>query len=108
MAASARFIDLETCCICYADLTTEERVASDKWGYVCTADRNKCIICHQILNYEELEVSSRGRLFLCRQHWCDCLPDKKPWNYVYRCVECGEKTFCKACKAYSKDGWICN
>ena len=93
------------CCICNCILTDEEYAARNTYGFVCTEDRHKCMICYKKLDDEEIQVCSKTDfIFVCRQHWCSCMPDRIPWSYVVRCSECCEKTFCKTCKEYDDNG----
>lgn len=94
-----------TCEICNCILEKEEEEARDTYGFVCKNDRYKCMICYTKLDEEEIRVcSNTDYIFVCKKHWCNCMPDRTPWSYVVRCSECSDKTYCKTCKEYDENG----
>lgn len=64
----------------------------------------KCDKCSNQLTNEEFDffenndlIKNLGCKYLCKSHWCDCMPNTTPWKYLTGCSVCG-KTICKTCK----------
>jgi len=63
------------CCICLNDLTDEEKKYNDD-------------------NKEEIFSIQNG--YICRSHWCQCMPVSTPWRYLCQCASC-DNYVCKEC-----------
>lgn len=59
----------------------------------------KCYICESILPDEDLKPysSDENAFLLCRKHWCECLPEDVPWQWIRRCEECNDRIICRGC-----------
>lgn len=76
--------------------------------YFVDCDKCLCLICQSPLLPSEIStLKIEGYHFtdgectiplLCKQHYCSCLPQTTPWNWVTRCDVCSENIVCKACK----------
>lgn len=69
-----------------------------------------CKICDYKLRKEELLPYKKvpgdnleGYTLLCKSHWCKCMPDTTPWNWVNHCSDC-ENIICKSCWCLGKSG----
>lgn len=62
----------------------------------------KCIRCGNILTEEEKIYIEKNELqdfcdgYLCKNHWCICMPKSIPWNYLIPCIICNQM-ICKSC-----------
>lgn len=61
---------------------------------------NKCHICQSILSDDDLNPYSScddKSILLCRKHWCECLPENIPWEWIRRCKGCNDMVVCRGC-----------
>lgn len=65
-----------------------------------------CTKCSNKLTEEELKFFNENVLlritnnYLCKLHWCECMPDATPWKWLNTCSIC-DKGICNACKNYT-------
>lgn len=71
-----------------------------------------CSKCAEILTDEEREffdkndiIGMTGCKYLCKSHWCECMPEATPWRYLTDCGVCGG-TVCKTCKCETNMGCV--
>lgn len=85
-------------------------------GYLCDLCIHKCSKCYQSLTEEELQYFNENTTsgisetllvcegYVCRKHWCECMPESTPWSYISSCEICGDNYICKNCKHHAKSG----
>jgi hypothetical protein len=66
----------------------------------------KCDICSNALTTEEIDYFKQHDLiryldcgYLCKKHWCECMPNQTPWKWLIQCGIC-DNYICKTCKRY--------
>lgn len=71
-------------------------------------DTYKCNICDVILNNDDLKLfkinclaNSIGKVLVCKTHWCNCMPLKKPSRWIKICFKCKNNTYCSRCCIFS-------
>jgi hypothetical protein len=70
----------------------------------------KCSSCDNILYKFEKDYLESHKLidlcrgYLCKEHWCDCMPESTPWSYIRQCDACQNKNLCKSCKNMDRFG----
>ena len=71
--------------------------------------RPKCNKCPNFLKNDEISYFCNNpqvlliNNYICKNHWCVCMPSKQPWNFIFECAVC-DNNICKTCKFITKKG----
>lgn len=67
----------------------------------------KCNICETFLTTEELKLlkinsiaQSIGKVTVCKKHWCNCMPKRRPYKWIKMCFKCKKRMHCELCCGY--------
>ena len=72
----------------------------------------QCVRCSDFLSFSEKQYLDKNDLtyilggYLCKRHWCTCMPHNTPWSYVRDCSLC-KNSICKTCKRTDGQYYIC-
>ena len=70
-----------------------------------------CEICEEQLLSSELvpyKFHTENVIFVCKNHYCKCMPKLLPWRWITLCNKCNYNCVCKSCCQEDKDGkFVC-
>ena len=74
----------------------------------------KCTKCVNTVTDEEKNyfdendiIACIGGGYLCKSHWCECMPQNTPWKWLTECSVCGN-AICKTCKCETARSMVCS
>ncbi len=85
-------------------------------GYLCNLCMLKCSKCYKHLTEKELQYFDENpdsgisntlivcEGYVCKKHWCECMPKSTPWSYLRTCGICENNYICKTCKYITNSG----
>lgn len=83
-------------------IVEEEIEKNEQYSYEMN-NKMKCNKCDNIITEEEKIYIEKNKLqdicngYLCKNHWCKCMPKSTPWSYLMPCDIC-DGMICKTCK----------
>jgi len=78
---------------------------------------HQCTHCKSFLDYTEYLMYKRDPKlikttdgYVCKSHWCECMPENPPHDYLQPCDRCKATYICRGCKVFggASDRICCN